>query len=164
MALAPLSQRSCGDCALCCHLGEIPGFKPFNQWCVHCPSHARCDIYPSRPQPCRDFHCHYLLSDLPDAWFPNHCGFIVATYDAPPRVLVSVDPERPARWHHSPYIEQLAHWSTQGAVQVQVGPRTYAVYATGIEDLGEDTADSELVILEQRTPEGVRYRTVRQPR
>lgn len=124
----------------------------------------RCDIYPARPQPCRDFHCHYLLSDLPETWFPKACGFIVATYEAPPRVLVSVDPERPAGWRDSPYIEQLAYWSMHGAVQVQVGTRTYAVYATGIEDLGEDTADSELVILEQQTAQGVQYRTVRQPR
>lgn len=164
MAQAPYFQRSCGDCALCCHLGEIPRFKPFNQWCAHCSSHAGCDIYETRPRPCRDFHCHYLLSDLGQEWFPKECGFIVSTYAAPPRVMISVDPATPDNWRATPYIEQLRHWSQAGAVQVQVGSRTYAVHGERIDDLGEDTPDSVLVILEERTVHGMRYRTQRRPR
>lgn len=155
-----VSQRSCGDCALCCHLGEIPGFKPFNQWCQHCSTHAGCDIYATRPQPCRDFHCHYLLSDLPDSWFPKDCGFIVSTYASPPRVTVSVDPDRPVGWQASPYIEQLMHWAQVGAVNVQLGPRVFAVYPEGIEELGELDGTTELTILEQQTPQGLRYRSM----
>lgn len=164
MTVAPIPQRSCGDCAMCCHLGEIVDFKPFNQWCTHCSSHQRCDIYESRPQLCRDFHCHYLLSDLSEAWFPRDCGFIVATYANPPRLLIAADPARPASWRQSPFIEQLHHWAQQGAVQVRVEDRTFAVYPDTIEDLGVETPDSVVVILEKETTMGRRYRAARVPR
>lgn len=88
----------------------------------------------------------------------------MATYLSPPRILISVDPATPDNWRNSPYIEQIQHWSQQGAIQVQVGPRTYAVDERGIHDLGEDTPDSVVLILEQQTPLGVRYRLERQPR
>lgn len=164
MATPPISQRSCGDCALCCHLGEIPDVKAFNAWCTHCSSQQRCDIYETRPRPCRDFHCHYLLSDLGEEWYPRDCGFIVATYQHPPRVTIMADPAMPARWRESPYIEQIQHWARKGAVTVQTGPRTYAISPQSIDDLGEDSDETMIVILEQETPAGMRYRAIRTPR
>ena len=164
MATTPIPQRSCGDCALCCHLGEIPDVKAFNAWCRHCSTHQGCDIYPSRPSPCRDFHCHYLLSDLGQEWYPRDCGFIVATYQNPPRVTILADADAPQRWRESPYLEQIRHWAHQGAVTVQVAARTYAVSPHGIDDLGEDSDTTMIVILEQETTAGMRYRAIRAPR
>ncbi len=155
----PLPQRSCGDCAMCCYLGEIPGVKPFNQWCKHAGSHACCDIYPTRPRPCRDFHCHYLLSDLPEIWQPKRCGFVVSTYSNPPRVLVSVDPQRQGNWQTSPYMEQLMHWAQFGAVNARLEQRIFAIYPDGMQELGELDDTNELMILEQQTPTGIRYRS-----
>jgi hypothetical protein len=149
---------------MCCKLGEIPDFKPFNQWCQYCSTRHGCDIYPNRPQPCRDFFCHYLLSDLGEEWRPLTCGMVVSTYSGPQRLTVSVDPERPALWNASPYLEQIMHWATQGAVTVMVGHHAHAVYPDRVEDLGEIDEEFALVITEQVTPAGTRYLSRRLPR
>ena len=60
--LAKAAGRSCGDCALCCRLLDVPAAgKPRNDWCPHCNHHS-CKIYQSRPQICRDYttkECEY---------------------------------------------------------------------------------------------------------
>lgn len=156
--------RTCGDCALCCKLGEIPDFKPFNQWCRFCSTHAHCDIYDSRPAPCREFFCHYLKSDLNEDWFPKNCGMVISTYSGPNRLTVSVDPETPETWRQQPYLAQIIHWSNQGAVTVMVGERAFAVYPDAIEDLGEITDGYIIEINEIVTPHGTSYRSQRVPK
>lgn len=161
---SPIPQRSCGDCAMCCHLGEIPDFKPFNEWCKYCTDHHSCGIYPSRPQPCRDFNCHWLLSDVSDDWYPAKCGFIVSTYSNPPRLIVAVDPETPDSWRQPPFIDQIHHWAHQGAVMVRIGEHVYGVTPNTIEDLGRDSDDTVIMVLEQETLRGVRYVAKRRQR
>lgn len=157
--------RECGDCALCCKLGEIPDFKPYNRWCTHCSTRARCDIYPTRPQPCRDFHCHYVLSDLPPHWAPMACGMVVDAKEGPPlRLTILVDPDRPPRWQEPLYLAQIQHWAMAGAVTLMVGDMAYAAYPDGIEPLGELTPAHTLVITEIETTNGLRYRIARQLR
>lgn len=153
--------RICGDCALCCKLGEIPGLKPYNAWCRFCSTQAGCDAYDARPQPCRDFYCHYLTSDLSEDWRPRTCGMVVSAYANPPRLTVSVDPDMPPRWRDSPYLEQIQHWAHHGAVTVMEGLMAYAAYPDRIEPLGEITDDYQLVIIEEDTTRGRRYRTER---
>lgn len=136
ISLPPLLTRTCGDCAMCCHLGEIPGVKPYNQWCQHCSTHQGCDIYPSRPNPCRSFHCHYLRSELGPEWKPNRCGMVIATNAHPARMTVQVDPNMPALWQEGPYLPQLMAWAAERFVSVVIGEQTYAVYPNRIEDLG----------------------------
>lgn len=160
----PAPARQCGTCALCCKLGEIPDFKPFNQWCQFCSTRQGCDIYADRPQLCRDFFCHYLQSDLPEHWNPLTCHMIVSVYEGPLRMTVSVDPDYPLIWREPLYLEQIQHWAAQGAVTVMVGTRTFAAYPGHVEDLGELTAAHQLIITEIETAQGLRYRSEIHPR
>jgi hypothetical protein len=153
--------RQCGDCAMCCHLGEIPGFKPYNQWCQYCSSQRGCDIYETRPQACRTFFCHYLISDLGEEWAPPTCGMVVAGQDNPPRLTILVDPERPDIWREAPYFSQIRFWSQHGAVTVMIGDQAYAVTPQRIEDLGLLTPEYTIEITEQETISGMRYETKR---
>ena len=63
-------MRICGECSLCC---KLPGVytapdqypkisKPPNQWCAHCLKPG-CGIYDTRPQPCRNFSCLWLVHE-----------------------------------------------------------------------------------------------------
>lgn len=162
-AQTPPAPRQCGDCALCCHLGEIPQVKAYNTWCQHCSTHQRCDIYDTRPAPCRAFYCHYLLSDIGEEWYPRDCGMVVSAYGAPARLTISVDPARPDIWRQAPYLPQLHHWARQGAVTVMVGLEAYAVYPERIEALGALDDAHTLVITELETTQGLRYRITRVP-
>ncbi len=153
--------RQCGDCAMCCHLGEIVDFKPYNQWCQFCSTHQGCDIYQTRPQLCRDFFCHYLLSDIGEEWRPLTCHMVVSTYTEPTRLNISVDPAFPDIWRQEPYLAQIIHWSNFGAVTVMVGEYAFAAYPDRIDALGEMTADHTLLIIEQETRAGLRYQVKR---
>jgi len=62
-------MRTCGSCGLCC---KLPGVytapdqtptlaKPPGQWCEHCKVGSGCQIYESRPQPCHNFDCLWLV-------------------------------------------------------------------------------------------------------
>jgi uncharacterized protein len=45
---------NCDSCALCCKLLAIPEIeKPAGQWCKHCTKTRGCDVYETRPEPCR---------------------------------------------------------------------------------------------------------------
>ncbi len=156
--------KQCGDCAMCCYLGEIPDFKPYNIWCTHCPTQQRCDAYETRPKPCRDFFCHYLLSDLGEEWRPTHCHMVISTRPNPNHLLVSVDPIYPEIWRESPYLQQITHWANQGPVIVMVGLRSYAIYPNRIDDLGTLAEDEQLEILEQQMLQSVRYQVRRAKR
>lgn len=138
------------------------GFKPYNQWCVSCSTHQRCDRYDTRPALCRQFECHYLLSDLGEQWRPNHCGLIVSFHANPNRISILVDPEQPLRWREMPYIAQIMRWSQGYAVTVMVATEAFAVYPDRIEALGEVAEDETIVTQEQMLASGaVRFASKR---
>jgi len=127
--IIPIAGRTCGDCAMCCKIPIIPELdKPFNQWCRHCTNHKNCSIYEARPQRCRDFFCHFMLSDLDEAWRPSKSRMVITNHAD--HVLVMVDPARPDAWRKDPYITNLRHWATQTQVHVLVGTTTYIVLTT----------------------------------
>lgn len=72
--------RDCGPCTACCTFIpiETPGFyKPAGSHCLQCVEGIGCGIYPTRPQPCRDFLCGWrALAFLPDSLRPDLCGLI----------------------------------------------------------------------------------------
>ena len=64
--------RECGKCSLCCkvmrveEIAKLPGV-----WCKECAPGKGCKIYATRPGPCRDFHCSWLIqAELGPEWFP----------------------------------------------------------------------------------------------
>ncbi len=143
--------RHCGDCALCCHLGEIVDFKPYNQWCQHCSTQRRCDIYESRPALCRQFYCLYVRGKLAEHWNPLLSHMVVSQHQDPERITVLVDPEAPLIWRESPYLPELQALARTQPVTVMVDTQAFAVYSQRIEDLGELAKDEQIEITEIKT-------------
>ena len=51
---APVPERSCGTCTLCCKLPRVVELaKSEGKWRPHCTPGKGCNIYPSRPTPTR---------------------------------------------------------------------------------------------------------------
>jgi hypothetical protein len=139
---------------MCCYLGEIADFKPYNQWCMYCSTQKRCDAYEARPAPCRSFRCHYLTGDLDEQWRPNRCGLVVSAHPQEKRITILVDPNQPLRWQESPHLEQIVAWSRSSAVTVMVGHRAFAVTPQRIEDLGEVAPDETILTHEEMLKSG----------
>jgi hypothetical protein len=106
--LIAASGRSCGRCSLCCKLLAItPLEKPANKWCAHChPGGGGCQIYATRPAPCRDFACGWLINkNLGDEWWPAQAKMLVRRDDN--TIIIHVDPAVPNRWREAPYYQQI---------------------------------------------------------
>jgi hypothetical protein len=74
-----MTNRTCGDCSLCCKLLPMPQLsKPANKRCEH-QSHARgCKIYPERPAPCRLWNCRWLVNqDTADLSRPDRSHYVI---------------------------------------------------------------------------------------
>ena len=154
---ASTAPRACGDCALCCKLFEIPPLnKPYNTWCSHCSSHARCDIYATRPAMCRDFQCYFTRSDLGEAWRPNRSGFIITVQSG--ILVIAVDPAHPDSWRQPEYFPTISHWATQISVHVLLNGETWVVFPDHIDHLGVVDDDHMIMTLTELTPNGPRKR------
>jgi hypothetical protein len=106
----PLTDRTCGDCSLCCKLLPIHAFeKPPGKWCSHCaPGRGGCSIHENKPQECNDFYCGWLLDEgLGPDWRPNKCRMVLFTEGHRHQLSLYVDPVDPAAWRRKPFIEQL---------------------------------------------------------
>jgi hypothetical protein len=159
----PFPGKSCNDCAMCCKLGAIPDVKEYNVWCQHCSTKSACDIWDSRPQICSDYFCHFMLSDLGEAWRPSKCRLMISTYNNSdgPSMTISVDPSRPDAWRKEPFFANIVHWSSQCRVTVQIGYHTFAVFPDHIDDLGEITDEYQIMTIIEQTPTGPRQRAMR---
>jgi hypothetical protein len=78
--LGPLvAGRECGECQECCIAPAInkPEVQKFpGSPCVH-SLQGGCNIYGTRPDPCRTFFCGWRRSrDFPDDWRPDRSGFM----------------------------------------------------------------------------------------
>ena len=52
--------------------------KPCGILCQHWKSGVGCGPYETRPNICRDYHCHWLQNDaFDDAWRPDRSGIII---------------------------------------------------------------------------------------
>ena len=66
------TQRSCGGCTACCK--ALPVFeihKPAGQQCPQCNEGVGCRIYSTRPKPCREFICQWLMGYGEDSERPD---------------------------------------------------------------------------------------------
>jgi hypothetical protein len=109
------APKVCGECMMCCKLPSIeePLHKPENKWCINALPGRGCKIYETRPQPCRNFHCDWLLQPgLGDEWKPSRARFLM--YDSPDgRAVILVDPATPHAWKGPVFYPVLK----QGAVR-----------------------------------------------
>lgn len=157
----PVAGRSCEGCAMCCKLGAIKEVeKKDGEWCQHCSTRQRCDIYTTRPEVCRTYFCYYMLSTLGEEWRPTKCKFMISMM-INGSVQVSVDPARPDAWKKEPYFSSMRQWAAQRRVVVLVGLHAFAVYPDRIDDLGMLGDDYFLAEKSEPTPAGIVKRTVK---
>ncbi|MFZ4540892.1 MAG: hypothetical protein ACOYNL_03645 [Rickettsiales bacterium] len=143
--------RSCQTCAMCCKVLEIKALdKPRNQWCQHCSTHQKCDIYLERPDTCHNFNCGYLTEDwMGEHWHPLRSRMLVNFSADGKHMFVHVDPARPDAWRNSPYIENLRGWARGGnqtgsQVIVAIAQRFIVIFPDREQDLGT-VSDDETV-------------------
>ena len=72
-------SRECGACQLCCVVPAIDTPEIQKRAGSPCRHSLRggCDIYQTRPEPCRAFFCGWRRSrDFPDDWRPDRSGVL----------------------------------------------------------------------------------------
>lgn len=73
-------ERDCGECMVCCkHLSiSAPNFhKPADVLCGNCIINQGCQIYETRPNVCRTWHCLWRrIESMPDELRPDKSGAI----------------------------------------------------------------------------------------
>jgi hypothetical protein len=112
------------------------------------------NIYETRPDPCRGFHCGYLrLADLGDHWKPAKAKFLINYESGSGRIAIHADPERPDAWKVDPYIKTIQQWSLNAAragsyVIVWAGPNATLVLPGRYKDLGPVRDDQVIVAVD----------------
>jgi hypothetical protein len=105
-----MSKRECGACSLCCKVMGVPKVKKDHEWCPHAKPGHGCTIYPRRPDPCRAFHCMWLIDEkFPDYWYPKTAKIVIngLNENGISYVAFVVDPAYPNRWREEPYFSDI---------------------------------------------------------
>jgi hypothetical protein len=161
-AARALTGRSCGDCALCCKILDIAALeKPAGEWCKHCSTHKKCDIYPYRPvQICDTFNCGYITQPgVPESWYPGKSRIIISTIADQPHVFLIVDPARPDAWRKAPYYQHIKQWALENngtgkQIIVSINKRYIVVFPDREVDLGTVGDDESVTFTITQTPNG----------
>lgn len=76
-----VANRECGKCTICCKVLTIddPEFQKLpGVLCPNCKTGSGCQIYETRPSPCRGFFCGWrVLPELDDKWRPDKSGVMI---------------------------------------------------------------------------------------
>lgn len=93
-----MSERTCGECTLCCKLMGVPEIpKAPAKWCADCDREKGCRVYETRPPSCRNFRCFWLMDEaFPDEFRPDRIGALASFNDTPDSAVLHTDPARPA--------------------------------------------------------------------
>jgi hypothetical protein len=147
---ASLSEKSCGECTLCCKVMGIEELeKPAGSWCLHCQPGRGCLIYDKRPTECRSFRCLWLVNDLLDQrWKPSKSRFVLTTSED--GIEVRCDPGYPDAWRKEPFRSEIREWAISGethdvTVLVIVNERMILVTPEQEFDLGIVRPDQRIV-------------------
>ncbi len=165
-----VSQRSCGDCSLCCKtMGVIELAKPRNTWCLHFVSGKGCGIYETRPPTCREFFCRWIQdTNLGPEWKPSKSKMVMVD-SAQNQLTVFVDPGAAGVWRREPYYSQLMQmakngWAHDGMLMVVDRGRTLVLLPDRIADLGPVASSDRIIVAKRKGPAGFTYDvTVQRP-
>jgi hypothetical protein len=154
--------RSCGSCTMCCKVYEVPPIdnKPRGQWCKHCKPGRGCGIWETRPQFCRDFHCHWILdSSFGDEWKPEKSKLVMNHRPDDNVFVVMVDPGSPGAWLKEPYhstLRSLAGRLAQQriAVEIVINHDTTVITPTRNFHIGTQAEQIEFKWAERNGPMG----------
>ena len=125
-----MSDRTCGDCTLCCKLMGVSAInKPVNKWCQYCEIGIGCKIYPERPEPCKEFDCMWLVSvGLPEFMKPSKSHVVlIASTTGIPALCAKVDPSYPAAWKQRDVLKVLSILSQSLPVVVSLRDLAYRI-------------------------------------
>jgi hypothetical protein len=125
--------KSCGDCAMCCLLLEVPAaHTSADVWCRHVIKSKGCAIYQDRPDACRAFRCLWLDTDaLGDEWKPNRAKFLLRTEGT--RLCIDMHPDHPENWRKERFYSVILHWAqaawtNEGSVLVVARNQAIAIF------------------------------------
>ena len=110
----------CGSCTLCCKLLDVAELeKPGGRWCPHCAIGTGCKIYDTRPRPCRDFECLWLISQrdarpLAPALRPDRSKLVLYLDEGDRDVLGVCDSGAPDAWKEPGVMALLQSLSRAG--------------------------------------------------
>jgi hypothetical protein len=168
---AIVAGRSCGECSLCCKLPQIVELdKPEGVWCRHCaPGRGRCLIYETRPEPCRAFHCSWLINaEIGPEWRPLTAKMVVYFEKSVSRLSIRVMPEHPDAWRREPYYSQIKRWSLPAVearqqVVVYIRRRVIVILPDKDVDFGDVELGDQIWVGAWETPVGRTWNAVRIP-
>lgn len=112
--------NACGGCTACCTIMRVEMVppKPARCQCEHVIRHG-CAIYYTRPDPCRDWKCGWLIAQtrpagkLPSAFRPDRSGVVLEINSAGNLVAHCAKP-------HSWKLEPMRSWLIGRAAHVRV--------------------------------------------
>ena len=150
MTAAALSEKSCGECTLCCKVMAIETLsKQAGAWCRHCrPGHG-CLIHPERPAECRDFACLWLTdARLGPEWKPGKSKLVLTTSED--GIEVRCDAGFPDAWRKEPFHSEIQTLAASGeahdvTVLVIIGERMILLTSDREFDLGVVGPDERIV-------------------
>ena len=104
------TQRTCGECSLCCtvlrvdELGKLGGIA-----CVHQDvAGAGCSIHPQRPGICRAYRCLWLSGGLEIADRPDRLGAVLDVVAQGPVVRLEIRESKPGSFDGSERLASIA--------------------------------------------------------
>jgi len=126
--------KACGSCVMCCTALEITELaKPAGPACPNCILSGGCNIYPGRPQVCRDFECLWLATrTLPSNMRPDRIGTIFMEDDESDEYRAVCAPERPLAWRNPRVFAHLVAVAKTGRIVVaKAGLSSWRIFASG---------------------------------
>jgi len=78
------SDRSCGECNICCTVFSVPEVEQRQgHLCSRWSRGVGCTIYRNRPVACRSFNCSWLMyKSIPNELRPDKCGVVIREFGA----------------------------------------------------------------------------------
>jgi hypothetical protein len=119
--------------------------KPAGVWCRHFDKAARCGIYATRPNACRQYQCAWTLEQrFDETWRPDVARFVMNV--KPGELTIVADPSHPNAWKREPYGPRLLALAARNrrpftVVLLFVGPRVSVVFPEGEIALGPNQPD-----------------------
>lgn len=154
-----ISTRPCGSCSLCCKvLGVDELAKPMGAGRDNVEPSVGGGLHGTRRQPCRDFHCLWLISPtLPDQVRPDRCKVVITLEEGGAHVIARADPDDPEAWRREPIHGQLRRWAADSwlegrTIWAMVGRRTWLIAPDRDIDLGE--TDEHGLTTYRQAPDG----------
>ena len=146
---------------MCCKLLDIKALeKPAGEWCTHCSTRQKCDIYLERPQTCHNFNCGYMTqAGIGEEWKPTHSRMMINFTGDGQHLFILVDPTRPDAWRKAPYLQQMKNWARINnprgqQIIVSINKRYIVIYPDREVDLGPVDVDETVTFTVTQTPNG----------